>query len=100
MRISDWSSDVCSSDLGSSFALIQLDLASLASVRAAADALVADGRPLDIVIANAGVMSPVLGRTADGFETQFGTNHLGHFTLVNRIAPLIRDGGRYRHSDV
>src|SRR3546814_17024473 len=39
-------------------------------------------------------MSPVLGRTADGFETQFGTNHLGHFTLVNRIAPLIRDGGR------
>src|SRR3546814_8767851 len=95
MRISDWSSDVCSSDLiGSSFALIQLDLALLASVRAAADALVADGRPLDIVIANAGVMSPVLGRTADGFETQFGTNHLGHFTLVNRIAPLIRDGGR------
>src|SRR3546814_17104117 len=95
MRISDWSSDVCSSDLiGSSFALIQLDLASLASVRAAADALVADGRPLDIVIANAGVMSPVLGRTADGFETQFGTNHLGHFTLVHRIAPLIRDGGR------
>src|SRR3546814_1172621 len=85
MRISDWSSDVCSSDLiGSSFALIQLDLASLASVRAAADALVADGRPLDIVIANAGVMSPVLGRTADGFETQFGTNHLGHFTLVDR----------------
>src|SRR3546814_18427949 len=77
MRISDCSSDVCSSDL-----------------RAAADALVADGRPLDIVIANAGVMSPVLGRTADGFETQFGTNHLGHFTLVNRIAPLIRDGGR------
>src|SRR3546814_1495299 len=56
--------------IGSSFALIQLDLASLASVRAAADALVADGRPLDIVIANAGVMSPVLGRTADGFETQ------------------------------
>lgn len=75
-------------------ALIELDLASLASVRAAADALVADGRPFDLVIANAGVMATPLGKTADGFETQFGTNHLGHFVFVNRIAPLIRDGGR------
>ncbi|WP_442679214.1 SDR family NAD(P)-dependent oxidoreductase [Sphingomonas sp. ASY06-1R] len=79
---------------GAGFDLIQLDLASLASVRACADALVADGRPFDIVIANAGVMAPPLGRTADGFETQFGTNHLGHFVLVNRIAGLIREGGR------
>lgn len=93
---------------GGSFELIELDLASLASVRAAADALNADGRPFDIVIANAGVMAPPFGKTADGFETQFGTNHLGHFTFVNRIAPLIRDGGRlvnlassgHRFSDV
>jgi NAD(P)-dependent dehydrogenase (short-subunit alcohol dehydrogenase family) len=77
-----------------SFDLVELDLASLASVRACADRLVADGRPLDIVIANAGVMAPPFGRTADGFETQFGTNHLGHFVLVNRIAPLFRAGGR------
>jgi NAD(P)-dependent dehydrogenase (short-subunit alcohol dehydrogenase family) len=48
----------------------------------------------DVVIANAGVMATPLGHTADGFETQFGTNHLGHFVLVNRIATLIRDGGR------
>lgn len=76
------------------FDLIALDLAALASVRAATDALHADGRLFDIVIANAGVMATPQGRTADGFETQFGTNHLGHFVFVNRIAPLIRSGGR------
>jgi NAD(P)-dependent dehydrogenase (short-subunit alcohol dehydrogenase family) len=74
--------------------LVQLDLASLASVRACADALRADGRKFDLVIANAGVMATPLGHTADGFETQFGTNHLGHFVLVNRIADLIAAGGR------
>jgi len=74
--------------------LVELDLASLASVRAAADALNAKGEQFDVVIANAGVMATPLGKTADGFETQFGTNHLGHFVFVNRIAPLIRDGGR------
>lgn len=79
---------------GGSLQLVALDLASLASVRACADALRVDGRPFDVVIANAGVMATPLGRTIDGFETQFGTNHLGHFVLVNRIASLIRDGGR------
>lgn len=79
---------------GGSFALVVLDLASLASVRACADALLARGEPFDVVIANAGVMATPFGHTADGFETQFGTNHLGHFVLVNRIAPLIRAGGR------
>ncbi|HEX4445903.1 MAG TPA: SDR family NAD(P)-dependent oxidoreductase [Polyangiaceae bacterium] len=76
------------------FSIVELDLASLASARACADRLVRDGRPFDIVIGNAGVMAAPFGRTADGFETQFGTNHLGHFVFVNRIAPLIRDGGR------
>ncbi|WP_313539270.1 SDR family NAD(P)-dependent oxidoreductase [Sphingomonas sp.] len=75
-------------------ALVQLDLANLANVRACADALRADGRPFDVVINNAGVMATPFGHTVDGFETQFGTNHLGHFLLVNRIAPLIRAGGR------
>lgn len=74
--------------------VMECDLASLASVRACADALNARGEPFDIVIANAGVMNCPFGRTIDGFETQFGTNHLGHFVLVNRIAPLIADGGR------
>jgi NAD(P)-dependent dehydrogenase (short-subunit alcohol dehydrogenase family) len=47
-----------------------------------------------MVIANAGVMATPFGHTADGFEMQFGTNHLGHFVLVNRITSLIRSGGR------
>jgi NAD(P)-dependent dehydrogenase (short-subunit alcohol dehydrogenase family) len=76
------------------FSLVELDLASLASARACADGLLRDGRPFDFVIGNAGVMAAPFGRTADGFETQFGTNHLGHFVFVNRIAPLIREGGR------
>src|SRR6266403_2933403 len=74
--------------------LVELDLANLKSVRACAEGLLAKGNPLDVVIANAGVMATPFGKTADGFETQFGTNHLGHFVLVNRIAPLIRAGGR------
>jgi NAD(P)-dependent dehydrogenase (short-subunit alcohol dehydrogenase family) len=79
---------------GGSFELVPLDLASLKSVRACADALLAKGEPFDVVIANAGVMATPFGDTLDGFETQFGTNHLGHFVLVNRIARLIRSGGR------
>jgi NAD(P)-dependent dehydrogenase (short-subunit alcohol dehydrogenase family) len=79
---------------GGSFEIVQLDLASLASVRACADALLADGRPFDVIIANAGIMACPQGRTADGFETQFGTNHLGHFVLINRIASLLKPGGR------
>ena len=79
---------------GGSFEMVALDLANLKSVRACADTLLARGAPFDVLIANAGVMATPFGHTADGFETQFRTNHLGHFVLVNRIAPLIRAGGR------
>jgi NAD(P)-dependent dehydrogenase (short-subunit alcohol dehydrogenase family) len=79
---------------GGAFSQVALDLASLASARAAADELLAAGRPFDVIIANAGVMACPQGKTADGFETQFGTNHLGHFVFVNRIAPLLKRGGR------
>jgi NAD(P)-dependent dehydrogenase (short-subunit alcohol dehydrogenase family) len=79
---------------GGSFELIELDLASLKSVRACADGLLAKREPFDVIIANAGVMATPFGHTTDGFETQFGTNHLGHFALVNRIASLIRTGER------
>ncbi|MBV8102070.1 MAG: SDR family NAD(P)-dependent oxidoreductase [Verrucomicrobia bacterium] len=79
---------------GGSFALIELDLANLKSVRACADKLIAKGDPFDLVIANAGVMATPFEHTADGFERQFGTNHLGHFVLVNRIASLLRGGAR------
>ena len=89
--------------------LIELDLASLKSVRAAADTLKAQGKSFDLVIANAGVMAiPTRTLTQDGFETQFGTNHLGHFVFINRIAPLFASGSRlvnlssagHRYSDV
>src|ERR1700739_2628658 len=79
---------------GGNFELVELDLANLKSVRACADGLLAKGEAFDVVIANAGVMATPFGHTADGFETQFGTNHVAHFVLVNRIAPLIRAGGR------
>jgi NAD(P)-dependent dehydrogenase (short-subunit alcohol dehydrogenase family) len=90
------------------FELIELDLGSLKSVRAAADALVEKGGKFDLVIANAGVMAAPKGTTADGFETQFGTNHLGHFVFVNRIVSLFKPGARlvtlassgHRFSDV
>jgi NAD(P)-dependent dehydrogenase (short-subunit alcohol dehydrogenase family) len=79
---------------GGSFELVELDLASLKSARACADKLVAKGEHFDVVIANAGVMATPLGHTVDGFETQFGTNHLGHFVFVNRIASLLGKGSR------
>ena len=79
---------------GGSFELVELDLANLASVRNCADQLLRKGEPLDVIIANAGVMATPFIYTTDHFEMQFGTNHLGHFVLVNRIAPLIRRGGR------
>src|ERR1700760_2061675 len=93
---------------GGSLELVELDLASLKSVRACADALVKAGKPFDVVICNAGVMATPQGKTSDGFETQFGTNHLGHFVLVNRIASLLQSGSRlvnlssagHRFSDV
>ena len=79
---------------GGGLELVELDLASLASVRACAQALLAQDKRFDLVIANAGVMACPFGHTADGFETQFGTNHLGHFVLVNRIVPLLARGAR------
>src|SRR5690242_12058350 len=79
---------------GGTYELVKLDLASLGSVRACADALLDAGKSFDAVIANAGVMATPFGHTEDGFETQIGTNHLGHFVLVNRIATLLRAGAR------
>ena len=79
---------------GGSFELIELDLASLKSVRARADQLLKKVELFDVIIANAGVMATPFSYTRDRFEMQFGTNHLGHFVFVNRIAPLLRGGGR------
>ena len=68
-----------------------LDLASLASIRAFAATMLANGRPLDLLINNAGVMDlPTRRLTEDGFELQFGTNHLSHFALTGLLLPLLR----------
>jgi NAD(P)-dependent dehydrogenase (short-subunit alcohol dehydrogenase family) len=79
---------------GGSFELIELDLASLQSVRTCADKLLARGQRFDAIIANAGVMATPFGRTVDGFESQFGTNYLGHFALINRTESLLADNAR------
>lgn len=78
---------------GAAVSLRELDLSSLDSVGALADTLCEEGEPIHIMINNAGVMTPPTRQTtADGFELQFGTNHLGHFALVGRILPLLRAG--------
>jgi NAD(P)-dependent dehydrogenase (short-subunit alcohol dehydrogenase family) len=69
--------------------LIRLDLASLASTRAAAAEVLATCTRLDVLMNNAGVMAVPFARTADGFEMQFGTNHLGHFALTAHLLPLL-----------
>ena len=72
------------------------DLAALASIRAAGEEARERFGHIDVLINNAGVMAAPLGRTADGFETQFGTNHLGHFALTRELMPLIEKGSAQR----
>ena len=67
-----------------------LDLADLSSVAAFADRVTGHHDRLDLLINNAGVMAVDESRTVDGFETQFGVNHLGHFALTDRLLPLLR----------
>jgi NAD(P)-dependent dehydrogenase (short-subunit alcohol dehydrogenase family) len=70
-----------------------LDLSSLASVASLATGLLEEDRPINILINNAGVMTPPERQlTADGFELQFGTNHLGHFALTTQLLPLLQAG--------
>ncbi len=76
--------------------LRQVDLASLASVRSFADGFVADHSSLDVLINNAGIMACPQGSTVDGFELQFGTNHLGHFLLGVLLAPALVTGAPSR----
>jgi NAD(P)-dependent dehydrogenase (short-subunit alcohol dehydrogenase family) len=75
---------------GAQLELLRLDLGSLASVRSAAAAQLAAGRPLDLLVNNAGLMTPPTRQeTADGFEVQLGTNVLGHFALTALLLPLL-----------
>ncbi|MDR7382300.1 SDR family oxidoreductase [Promicromonospora iranensis] len=79
---------------GANVSLRSLELSSLASVAALGYTLRAEGAPIHLLINNAGVMTPPDHQTtADGYELQFGTNHLGHFALVAHLMPLLRAGG-------
>lgn len=69
--------------------IMALDLADLASVKAFADAVKQRFAKLDVLLNNAGLMAPPLQRTKDGFEIQFGTNHLGHFALTGQLLELL-----------
>jgi NAD(P)-dependent dehydrogenase (short-subunit alcohol dehydrogenase family) len=81
---------------GASLDAMELDLANLASVRAFAKAFLAGGRELHVLCNNAGVMALPYRRTSDGFEMQFGTNHLGHFALTGLVLERLLEtpGGR------
>jgi NAD(P)-dependent dehydrogenase (short-subunit alcohol dehydrogenase family) len=73
-----------------------VDLADLASIRSFAARFVDTGQPIDVLINNAGVMACPFGRTLDGFEMQFGTNHLGHFELTRLLEPAVLAGAAPR----
>ncbi len=77
---------------GATFESGVVDLADLASVRSFADTFLDTHDAVDVLINNAGVMACPFGRTADGFETQFGTNHLGHFLLTALLTPALLRG--------
>ncbi len=81
---------------GADLELVELDLADLSSVAAAAAAVNARPAPLDLLVNNAGVMAPPRRETADGFELQFGTNHLGHFALTGRLIGKLLAAGAPR----
>lgn len=88
--------DIRAGSNGGEVETILLDLASLASVRACAQEAESRFDRIDILINNAGVMACPFGTTADGFEMQFGTNHLGHFLLTNLLMPLVKAGSDKR----
>ena len=82
-------SQIRSAAPGADVRLVHLDLASLGSVRQAADEILASCPRLDLLINNAGVMYVPFQRTEDGFELTFGTNHLGHFALTGLLLPRL-----------
>ena len=84
--------DVEADDPAGTLSVRELDLASLASVADFADSFGADHETLDLLVNNAGVMGIARNETADGFETQFGVNHLGHFALTGHLLDRLRAG--------
>jgi NAD(P)-dependent dehydrogenase (short-subunit alcohol dehydrogenase family) len=79
---------------------LEMDLASLESVKAATDKVLSENDRLDIVFNNAGIMAVPHAVTADGYEIQFGTNHMGHALLVRKLLPLLEKTASFPDSDV
>ncbi|MEW9528585.1 oxidoreductase [Microbispora sp. NPDC049125] len=84
-RAKDAAARIQAADLRAAVGVVRLDLASLASVREAAEEIVARHQAVDLLVNNAGLMWTPHGRTEDGFEQQFGVNHLGHFALTGLL---------------
>ncbi len=95
-KLADAQSRITDSGVSGSIETLQLDLASLDSVRGAAAELSQRHPQINLLVNNAGVMAPPLGRTSDGFELQFGTNHLGHFLFTLLLEPNLRAGAPAR----
>ena len=88
------------SDVAGDVAIMEMDLADLASVRAFADAFAKEHDRLDLLICNAGIMACPLTRVGPGWEQQFGVNHLGHFALAQALMPLLEKTAKEPGSDV
>ena len=86
--------DAIEKETGGKVEVEQLELGNLANIRAFAERINARGVRFDYLLNNAGVMACPQAKTDDGFELQFGSNHLGHFLMTNLIAPSLADGGR------
>lgn len=86
--------DQIKASTGKTISVEALELGSGKSIRAFAERINSAGRKFDLLINNAGIMACPEGTTEDGFEMQFGTNHLGHFLMTCLIAPSLKDGGR------
>lgn len=92
--------DITAEVPGSSITFLQLDLASLQSVKEAADSFLSSTDRLDILVCNAGVMAQPDTLTPDGYEIQFGTNHMGHALLTKLLLPTLRNTAKQPGSDV
>ena len=86
--------DQIKASTGKTISVEALELGSTKSIRAFAERINSGDRKIDLLINNAGIMACAEGTTEDGFEMQFGTNHLGHFLMTCLIAPSLTDGGR------
>ncbi|KIX93873.1 uncharacterized protein Z520_10498 [Fonsecaea multimorphosa CBS 102226] len=99
-KYDDAMKDITAAAPSASVKFLQLDLSSLASVKRAADQVLSETDRLDILVNNAGIMAHPHGLTEDGYEIQFGTNHMGHALLTRLLLPLMQKTASQPGSDV